>query len=224
MRFLLVHGTTQSPDGWRLLAGELAALGHEVVTTDLLEFGEDLSVAGYAAAVSAQQSGAHIDVVVAHSGAGLLLPAIATATQAVTQVFLAAGIPSGTRSLIEELSDNATSLVNEDWIGVDPTTDIVAARRFLFHDCIPQVADWACSTLRSFVPVSAYSARILLAPEIRAVSVVPGDDRTLRPDWMITASRQRLGVEPIIIEGGHCPHVSRPTELAAILDSAVFSR
>ena len=221
MHFLLVHGTTQSPDGWLLFAGELTALGHEVVTTDLLEFGEELSVNEYAAAVRAQHSSAHIEVVVAHSGAGLLLPAIATATQAVTQVFLAAGVPSGTRSFIEEFSDDPSSLVNTDWIGVDPTTDLAAARRFLFHDCTPQVADWACSTLRSFVPVSAYSARILLAPEIRTVSVVPGDDRTLRPEWMIDASRQRLGIEPIIIDGGHCPHVSRPADLAAILDSAV---
>jgi hypothetical protein len=42
VRFLLVHGTTQSPAGWRLLIDELSALGHSAVTTDLALFGEPL--------------------------------------------------------------------------------------------------------------------------------------------------------------------------------------
>jgi pimeloyl-ACP methyl ester carboxylesterase len=43
-------------------------------------------------------------------------------------------------------------------------------------------------------------------------------DRTLRPDWMRSAARGRLGVEPVVIGGGHCPHVSRPEAVAEILD------
>jgi hypothetical protein len=46
---------------------------------------------------------------------------------------------------------------------------------------------------------------------------VPDSDRTARTDWMIDASRQRLGIEPTIVPGGHCPHVSRPREIATIL-------
>jgi hypothetical protein len=30
-------------------------------------------------------------------------------------------------------------------------------------------------------------------------------------------ARDRLGVEPIMIESGHCPNVSRPDELSRLL-------
>jgi pimeloyl-ACP methyl ester carboxylesterase len=180
-----------------------------------------MSVTEYGDLVAEELSGPKVDVVVAHSGAGLLLPAIASATDATMQVYLAAFVPNGSRSLMDELNDNPTHIFNADWIGVDPTTDHDAARRFLFHDCSPGVAEWALTTLRLFVPASAYSEQVLLAPTIPAMSVVPESDRTLRTEWMITASRERLGVEPSIVPGGHCPHLSRPREVATILASVL---
>lgn len=221
MRFLLVHGTTQSPDGWRLLIDELGAFGHSAVTTDLARFGERMSVTEYGEAVAEELSGPQVDVVVAHSGAGLLLPAIASATDATMQVYLAAFVPDGSRSLMDELNDDPTHIFNADWIGVDPTRDHDAARRFLFHDCSPGVADWALTTLRLFLPASVYTEQVPLAPAIPAMSVVPDSDRTVRTEWMIATSQERLGIEPSIVPGGHCPHVSRPREIATILASAL---
>ena len=221
MRFLLVHGTTQSPDGWRLLIDELVAFGHSAVTTDLARFGERMSATEYGQAVAEELSGPKVDVVVAHSGAGLILPAIATATDATMQVYLAAFVPQGSRSLMDELIDGPTHIFNADWIGVDPTSDHDAAHRFLFHDCSPEVAEWALTTLRLFVPASVYSEQVRLAPAIPAISVVPDSDRTARTEWMIGASRERLGIEPRLVPGGHCPHVSRPRQVATILSSVL---
>jgi pimeloyl-ACP methyl ester carboxylesterase len=48
--------------------------------------------------------------------------------------------------------------------------------------------------------------------------VLPVDDRTLTPDWMRRAARERLKTDPVEVPGGHCPHVSRPEHLAALLD------
>jgi hypothetical protein len=219
VRFLLVHGTTQSPGGWRLLIDELSAIGHSAVTTDLARLGEPVTATEYGEAVAAEQSGAVVDVVVAHSGSGLLLPAIASATEARMQVFVAAFVPNGYRSLMDELNDDATSVFSADWVGIDPTRDHDAASHFLFHDCSPEVAEWAITTLRSFVPHPVYSGHVGLAPMIPAMSVVPDSDRTLRTEWMLAASRERLGIEPTIVSGGHCPHVSRPKDLAEILAS-----
>ena len=221
MRFLLVHGTTQSPDGWRHLISALCAIGHDAVTTDLARFGERVPTTAYRDAVAAEQFGPRVDIVVAHSGSGLLLPAIASATEAKLQVYLAAFIPHGSRSLVAELNDDSSAIFNADWIGVDPTSDHDAARRFLFHDCTTEVTGWSVTTLRRFVPASAYSEQVALAPAIPAMSVVPESDRTLRKEWMISASRERLGVEPTVVAGGHCPHVSRPDDLATILASAI---
>jgi hypothetical protein len=220
VRFLLVHGTSQSPAGWLLFANELADLGHTVEVVDLAPFGVDLSSAGYAAAVAAAVDNRAV-VVVAHSGSGLLLPAIASATGAVAQVYLAAGIPDGSRSLVNELADDATVMVHDDWLGVDPTADHEIARHFLFHDCSAAIAEWAIGTVRTFVPIAVYSEVIPLAPEIPAVAIVPDRDRTLRTEWMIAAARDRLGVEPIVVPGGHCPYVSRPADLAMVVTSAL---
>ncbi len=202
---------------------ELSALGHSAVTTDLAHFGEGLSAAEYGEAVAAELSEPRVDVVVVHSGCGLLLPAIASATAARLQVYLAAFIPKGSSSLMDEFNDNALAVFNSDWIGVDPVGDHRAADRFLFHDCSPEVSEWAFTTLRLFVPELVYAERLPLAASIPAMSVVPDSDRTLRSEWMIEASRQRLGVAPVVIPGGHCPHMSRPTELALLLDSAMQS-
>jgi len=80
------------------------------------------------------------------------------------------------------------------------------------------VAEWAVTTLRSFVPAAVYSEQLPLAP---AIPAVPESDRTLRPEWMIAASRERLGVEPTIVPGGHCRHVSCPRAVATILSSVL---
>jgi hypothetical protein len=37
---------------------------------------------------------------------------------------------------------------------------------------------------------------------------------------MRQAARERLGVEPVDVSAGHCPHVSRPEGVAAILAKA----
>jgi hypothetical protein len=204
-----------------LLIEELKAIGHSAATTDVARFGERASATEYGEGVAAEQSGPRVDVVVGHSGAGLLLPAIASAMQAKMQAYIAAFVPNGSRSLMDELNDDATAIFNADWIGVDPTADHDAARHFLFHDCSPEVADWAVTTLRAFVPAMVYSEPVPLASTIPAMCVVPDSDRTSRTQWMIVASRERLGIEPTIVPGGHCPHVSRPRNLARILASAL---
>jgi hypothetical protein len=35
---------------------------------------------------------------------------------------------------------------------------------------------------------------------------------------MHRAARERLKADPIDVPGGHCPHVSRPEHVAALLD------
>ena len=89
-------------------------IGHSAATTDLARFGERMSASEYGEAVAEELSAAKVDVVVAHSGAGLLLPAIAGATDARLQVYLAAFVPNGYQSLMDELSDDPTRIFNAD--------------------------------------------------------------------------------------------------------------
>ncbi len=213
MDFVLVHGTTQGPAGWDRVAKLLTAAGHRAVAVDLLT-PRDLPVEGYAQQAEDQYDGER-PVVVAHSGAGVLLPAIAEALDARAMVWVAAYIPdfAGGRCL----RDDVLAAFAPEWIGVDPTADQEKASEFLFHDCDPETEHRAMDTLRLFNPPVLAAHHADPAPEIPSTVIVPTRDRTLKPEWMRRAARERLGVPAIEVDAGHCPHLSRPAELAGIL-------
>ena len=92
--FILVHGTTQAPAGWDLLAAELRRRGHGATAVELPTDKPDWTPADYALIAAAQAGDAGDDrVVVAHSGAGVLLPGIAQEVGADLAVWLAAYVP-----------------------------------------------------------------------------------------------------------------------------------
>jgi Alpha/beta hydrolase family len=223
-QFVLVHGTTQSPAGWERLADELRGGGHGVTAIDFSGDQPEWAVSDYARHAAAQAgNAAEHPVVVAHSGAGVLLPAIARTVSAAAAVWLAAYVPDlpGGTSMLDDIRAQRDAMFHPDWLGADPTSDPELALRFLFHDCDPRTRQWALGTLRLFNPgpaVYQHSPAALPAGISRA-AVVPAADRTLRPEWMRRAVRQRLGIEPTPIDTGHCPHVSQPQKLADILTS-----
>ena len=55
-------------------------------------------------------------------------------------------------------------------------------------------------------------------PDVERSSIVCRADRAINPDWVRSAARERLGVEPVEIDGAHSPFLTRPAELAQILD------
>lgn len=216
MDVVFVHGTTQSPLGWQRTVRELRSLGHRCVSVDLTLTDRDARAAEFAADV-ADQVDVNEPMVVAHSGSGMLLGAICAALDAAHQVFLAAIIPDGARSLTAELRDRAAEMFSADWIGVDPVSDLDAARHCLFHDRDDETTRWALTTLRSFYPAAVYDEVVPLDTSRATSVIVPVGDRTIRADWMAQAARQRLGVAPIEIPGGHCLHVSAPGIVATTL-------
>lgn len=219
--FVLIHGTTQSPVGWERLVGALEALGHRSATVDL-DGSDERDATWYAECVATQVPADMVSpVVVAHSGSGLVLPAAARRLGAAGQVWLAAYVPDGHRSLIDEVSAAPATVFNPDWLGKDPTSDPDLATRFLFHDCDPDTLRWALTTLRPFIPQRLYREPVPLSPDIPSTYILATTDRTLRPDWCRRAASDRLGTKPVEIDAGHCPHVSAPEETAAILHRAV---
>lgn len=222
MDFVLVHGTTQSPAGWDRLAGELLRRRHNVRAIDLSAGDAGRTVADYARAAVGQAGLADgRRVVVGHSGAGVLLPAIAAATGASVAVWLAAYVPDFAtgRTMAADIRADRGRMFHQDWLGVDPTADPELAIQFLFHDCDPATREWALGTLRLFDPGPAVYQHAPSPPSagISRAAIVPTRDRTLRPEWLAAAARRRLGAEPAEIEAGHCPHVSQPAEVADIL-------
>lgn len=219
MDFVLVHGTTQAPTAWDRLGHVLTNQGHRVMPVDLPVDEPDLLADDYARIAAGQLA---IDVrepvVVAHSGGGLIAAALGTRLNARHLVWLAAVVPDfdGGRSLMDQIQTERDTMFGAEWASWS-SDDPTESAYFLFHSCDLPTLRWALTTLRPWRPLGAYQEPAGQAPDIPSTYVLPREDRTLRPDWMRDAARDRLGVTAVEIDGDHCPHMHNPNLVAAIL-------
>jgi pimeloyl-ACP methyl ester carboxylesterase len=223
--FVLVHGSAQNSSCWERVAERLRARGHAVTAPDLPKKRPEWRLEDYAAEVARAAEATPRPVIVAHSFSGVLLPLVARRVPCTRLVLLAAVIPEPRRSVRDQfLADNF--MFSGGWIAAgplwfDPPKSEYLAREFLLHDCdeetvraaLPSIELWDTRHLATEpVPFDAW-------PEVPAASIVASLDRTLTPEWGRTTTRRVLGRDPILIEAGHCPHISRPDEVARILET-----
>ena len=163
-------------------------------------------------------------IVVAHSASGMFLPLVPSNRRVARLVFLAAVVPQIGKSVIDQVR-SGPEMMNPAWIGTNPVSDDSVAMEFLFHDCSAEAARWGMKTRRLMMARQAILEVFPLDnwPVVPCSSIICAGDRTIRPTWSRRVARERLGVAPIEIEGGHCPHVSRPGVLAQVLDSISVS-
>lgn len=232
MDIALVHGSYHGAWSWDFLRPELERLGHRVATLDLPISDPAHGAADYATAVEAAIDSTlgpgSVPVVVGHSMAGLIIPLVASHRPVARLVFLAAFLPVPGRSANDQRAHERidgqlapkiaewTDLGDDVWM-VGPRT----ATELFYHDAPAAVARWATQRLRP------QSYRVLQEvtpleswPEVACTSIVCRDDRAINPAWVRAAAKERLGVEPIELEGGHSPFLTRPGDLARIIDAA----
>lgn len=217
MDFVLVHGTTQGPGCWDRLIRLLVDAGHRAQAVDLPVGQPDLLADDYAR-IAAGQVAARDPVVVAHSGGGLILPALARRLGARHLVWLAAAVPdfAGGRSMVAQIEAESDAMYQPEcaeWTLGDP----VDSAYFLFHSCDLATLRWAMGTLRPWQPRAVFGEPPGPAPDVASTYVLPRGDRVVRPEWMRVAATRRLGATPLEIDGDHCPHVHDPALVAAIL-------
>jgi pimeloyl-ACP methyl ester carboxylesterase len=215
--FCLVHGSAQSPSGWDLLIPKLKELGHDTVVVDLPTDQPDASATVYADRI-ADSLATSDAIVVAHSASGLFLPLVPTMHSVARIVYLAAVVPQIGKSVIDQVRSDK-DMMNSDWLWKNPIADDQVAMEFLFHDCTPEVASWAMTTRRLMFARQAVFELCPLTefPAVACSYIVCAGDRTIQPAWSRRVARDRLGIEPIELEGGHFPQLSRPSQLAEAL-------
>jgi pimeloyl-ACP methyl ester carboxylesterase len=215
--FVLVHGSSHSAGAWELVKAELEHQRQTVITPELPADEPDASATRYADVIVSAIRDADYPIVVAHSAGGWFLPLVAARRRVRRMVFLAAVVPRIGMSFLEQLRAEP-EMINPAWLGKDPRVEAVADE-FLFHDCPPDRLSWAHATIRVVNAREAMVERYPLAhwPEAPASYIVCAEDRTIKPAWSRKIAKSQLGVKPIELQGGHCPYVSRPTELAEIL-------
>ena len=219
--FLLLHGSGQNARCWDRVSGALEERGHEVVAPDLPKRAPEWNLRDYAAHVAAQVRGPDA-VAVAHSFSGVFLPLIAEAAPLARLIFLAAVIPEPGKSVRAQFVEDP-GMFHRTWIEAGPRwftgEQEAIAREFLFPDCDAEARPWALDTVemcdtRHLVVEPAPFTRW---PSAVPTSIVATADRTLTADWIRGMARRVLGVESIEMDAGHCPHVSQPERLAALL-------
>ncbi|MCU1590784.1 MAG: hypothetical protein JWP11_2040 [Frankiales bacterium] len=224
--FALVHGAWHDSSSWYLLAPELEARGHEVISMDLPCDDPTATFADYAEVV-AKALEHHGDdlVLVGHSLAGHTIPLVASRRPVRALVYLCALVAVPGRSFVDQLQDEPSMLIPgyERGLVIDPEGRRVwagreLARQTFYDDCSPEVANRALERLRP-QSASPYVETCALAalPATPATYVVCAEDRLVDPEWSRRVARQHLRAEVAELTGGHSPFLSRPAELAEIL-------
>ncbi|MDO8483449.1 MAG: alpha/beta hydrolase [Candidatus Limnocylindrales bacterium] len=227
MDIALVHGSYHGAWCWDLLRPELERLGHRVVTMDLPISDPALGAADYAQRIDDALDPGSEPILVGHSMAGLVIPLVAARRPIRRLVFLAAFLASPGKSASDQRATEAidgrvspktaewTDLGDDVWM-VGPNT----ATELFFHDAPAAVSRWATQRIRpQAYRIMNETSPLTSWPDVESRSIVCRDDRAINPEWVRAAARERLGVEAIEIGGGHSPFLTRPTELAHVLDS-----
>jgi pimeloyl-ACP methyl ester carboxylesterase len=93
------------------------------------------------------------------------------------------------------------------------------------HDVPPDLAAEALKRVRDQSDAQMGKPWPLKAwPDVPTRFLLCRDDRMFPADWMRRVVRERLGITPDEIDGGHCIALSRPKELAGRLDAYLSER
>ena len=207
--YVLLPGAGSDSSYWYLVTPRLEALGHDVVAVDLPIEDETAGFDEYADVV-VEAIGDRTDlVVVAQSLGGFTAPVVCDRVAVDLLVLLAAMTPAPGESPAE-------------WWGatghVDPHLEI---EELFFHDVPDDVKATVLAqpplgqSKRSFedpFPLTAW-------PDVPTRFVLCRDDRLFPADFQRRVVKERLGITPDEIDGGHLPAWSRPDELVEKLEA-----
>jgi thioesterase domain-containing protein len=224
--FALVHGAGDVGWYWHLVEAELRSRGHVTVAPDLPADDDRLTLLDYRDAVVAAAQAAQPQpagwVVVGQSYGAFTAPLVAARLDAAAIVLVAGMVPSpGERpdDWWEHVGyAEAAAQAARDGGG----TDVDDPYAVFYADVPRTLATVALSHERAHPsPAAGLAPWPLKAwPHARVTSVVCTRDRFLPPDLQRRLARERLGVEPVEIDSGHCPALSRPVALADLLEAA----
>jgi hypothetical protein len=208
--FAFIHGAGDVGWYWHLVEDRLRALGHDTVAPDLPVDDDSAGLAEYARTVVDAIDGRPDVVVVAQSFGGYVAPIVAERVAARLIVLVAAMIPSPGESANEMFESTRWEPEQLE----DPGVHAV-----FYHDVPRDLAEEAASRGRRQSDTPGGEPWPLPAwPAVPTRFVLCRNDRFFPAQWLRPLVRDRLGIEPTELDSGHCPSLSRPWELADLLD------
>jgi len=221
--YVLIHSAGSDAWYWHLVAPDLTARGHDVVTMDLPCDDDAAGLAEYADVV-VDAIGDRTDLVlVAQSMAGFTAPLVCERLPVALIVLVAAMVPSPGEPPGEWWA-------NTDWEaarraqavrdGRAPDGPFDALETF-FHDVPPAVIAEAMARGERGQSGTPFEKPWPLAawPDVPTKFLLCRDDRFFPADFQRRVVRERLGITPDEMRGGHLPALAHPKELADRLEA-----
>jgi hypothetical protein len=211
--FAFIHGAGDVGWYWHLVGAELQGGGHDTVAPDLPTEDDGAGLSRYADVVVDAIGGRRDIVVVAQSFGGYVAPIVAERIGARLIVLVAGMVPSPGETAEEMFA-------NTGW-RPEPLEDS-SVRSVFYHDVPSDLADLALTHGRRQSDSPGSEPWPLPAwPDIPTRFILCRNDRFFPVQWLRPVVRDRLRIEPDEIDSGHCPALSRPHELAALLERYV---
>jgi pimeloyl-ACP methyl ester carboxylesterase len=206
--FALIHGGGGSAWDWHRVAPELRERGHDPVAVDLPSEDDSAGWSEYTDTVVREIGDRSDLVVVGHSLGGFTAPLVCARIPVELLVLVAAMIPSPGETFGDWWKNTGYEQSGYDDV--------------FYHDVAPELADEArrrereeaSKALREPWPLEAL-------PDTPTRYLLCRDDRMFRATWARRHARERLGIEPDEIDGGHYVTLSRPLELVQRLAAYV---
>jgi pimeloyl-ACP methyl ester carboxylesterase len=208
--YAFIHGAGDVGWYWHLVVAELRERGHEAVAPDLPCEDDSAGLWEYADSVLDAVGERDEVVVVGQSYGAFTAPLVCDRVPVELLVLVAGMIPApGERPDDWWANAGYQSEGGED-------DDVIAT---YYHDVPPELAaealrrerDQSATPGRQPWPLEAW-------PDVPTRVLLCRDDRLFRPDFMRRVARERLGIVPDEIDGGHCVALSHPKELAERLE------
>jgi pimeloyl-ACP methyl ester carboxylesterase len=214
--FVPIHAAGDGAWTWHLVAAELRSRGHDVVAIDLPADDESAGLWEYAEAVLDAIGDRTNLVVVAHSFGGFTAPLVCARAPVDALVLVTAMIPAPGEPPADWWTNTGYEEVRRA-LGTDGQDGIAT----YYHDVPPELAEGAMKRQRNHPSSRAYNQPWPLDtwPDVPTHVLLCRNDRVFPVAWMRQVVRARLGIEADEIESGHCPMLSRPSELARRLEA-----
>lgn len=224
--FVLIHGAGSDGWYWHLVEPELRARGHRTVAVDLPCHDDTAGLGDYADAVVEQVARAgHAGddlVVVAQSMGGFTAPLLVDRLRVGMIVLVAAMVPAPGETPGDWWEATGQAAAQRAFAvaeGRDPDAAFDPVVTFC-HDLPQELIDASLDHVREQSgtpfgepwPLDAW-------PDVPTRFLLCRHDRFFPPDFQRRVVRDRLGLVPDEMDGGHLPALHSPADLAARLDA-----
>lgn len=215
--FVLIHGAGGTSWYWHLVTPVLEERGHDVVAVDLPCDDDAAGLAEYAGAVIDAVGPRRDLVLVAQSMAGFTAPLVCERLPVRMMILVAAMVPRPGESPGDWWANTGHAAAKRaqaerDGRGTGEDDDL--ATMFL-HDVPPDLAAEAMRGERRQSSTPFEKPWPLPAwPDVATRFLLCREDRFFPADFMRRVVRERLGLVPDEMPGGHLPALSRPLDLA----------